>query len=103
MGFGSPRLCVQVKSQNVPVGRQEIDQLMGATKKFKTEEALFVSWSGFKQNVYKEVSPNFFSLRLWTQKELLEKLFLYYEVLDEDIKAEIPLKQMWTIAAPGEG
>lgn len=102
LGFGSPRLCVQVKSQDSPVGRSEIDQLMGAMKKFQAQEALFVSWSGFKQNVYKEVSSNFFSLRLWTQKELLEKLFAHYHELDEDLKAELPLKQIWTVAAQDE-
>lgn len=102
LGFGSPRLCVQVKSQDSPVGRSEIDQLMGAMKKFQAQEALFVSWGGFKQNVYKEVSPSFFSLRLWTQRELLEKLFAHYDQLDEDLKAELPLKQIWTVAVQGE-
>ena len=71
-------------------------------KKFQAQEALFVSWSGFKQNVYKEVSSNFFSLRLWTQRELLEKLFTHYNQLDEDLKAELPLKQIWTVAAQEE-
>ncbi len=102
LGFGSPRLCVQVKSQDSPVGRPEIDQLLGAMKKFQAQEALFVSWGGFKQNVYKDVSPSFFSLRLWTQKELLEKLFAHYHKLDEDLKAELPLKQIWTVAVQEE-
>ena len=90
LGFGSPHLCVQVKSQDSPVGRPEIDQLLGAMKKFQAQEALFVSWSGFKQNVFKDVSPSFFSLRLWTQKELLENLFAHYNELDEDLKARCP-------------
>jgi restriction system protein len=102
LGFGSPRLCVQVKSQDSPVGRPEIDQLQGAMKKFQAQEALFVSWGGFKQNVYKEVSSSFFSLRLWTQTELLEKLFLHYDQLEEDLKAELPLKQIWTVAVQEE-
>jgi restriction system protein len=102
LGFGSPRLCVQVKSQDLPVGRAEIDQLQGAMKKFQAQEALFVSWSGFKQNVHKEVSPSFFSLRLWTQRDLLEKLFVHYDQLDEELRAELPLKQIWTVTTQDE-
>ena len=78
------------------------ESLLGAMKKFQAQEALFVSWSGFKQNVYKDVSPSFFSLRLWTQGELLEKLFAHYNQLDEDLKAELPLKQIWTVAVQEE-
>jgi restriction system protein len=85
LGFGTPRLCIQVKSQDAPVGRPEIDQLMGAMKKVQATEGLFVSWSGFKANVHKDVSPSFFTVRLWTQKELLEQLFAHYDHLDEDL------------------
>jgi len=99
LGFGAPRLCIQVKSQDSPVGRPEIDQLMGAMKKVNATEGLFVSWSGFKANVQKDVSPSFFTVRLWTQKELLEQLFAHYDHLDEDLKAELPLKRIWTVAA----
>jgi hypothetical protein len=46
--------------------------------------------------------PNFFTVRLWTQKELLEQLFAHYDHLDEDLKAELPLKRIWTVAAQEE-
>jgi len=102
LGFGSPQLCIQVKSQDAPVGREAIDQLMGAMKKVQAKEALFVSWSGFKTNVYREAAPSFFSVRLWTQKELLQQLFEHYDQLDEDVRAELPLKHIWTVAAQEE-
>jgi restriction system protein len=102
LGFGTPQLCVQVKSQDTPVGRPEIDQLMGTMKKVQAHEALFVSWSGFKPTVYKEIAPSFFSVRLWNQKDLLQQLFAHYDHLDEDLKAELPLKRIWTIAAQEE-
>lgn len=102
LGFGSPRLCVQVKSQDAPVGRPDIDQLLGVMDKVRAPEGLFVSWSGFRQRVFKEMSPSFFRVRLWTQKELLEQLFANYDRLDDDLKAELPLKRIWTIAAQEE-
>jgi len=99
LGFGTPRLCVEVKSDSAPSDRPTVDKLLGAVTKFGAQEGLFVSWSGFKANVQKELAPSFFRVRLWTQKELLEQLFAHYEHLDEDLKAELPLKRIWTVAA----
>jgi len=36
---------------------------------------LFVSWSGFKPNVQRELAASFFKVRLWSRKDLLEKLY----------------------------
>jgi len=102
LGFGVPRLCVEVKSQDTPVDRPTVDKLIGAVTKFGAQEGLFVSWSGFKTNVQKELAPSFFRVRLWTQKELLEALFAHYDQLDDDLKAELPLKRIWTVAAQDE-
>jgi restriction system protein len=102
LGFGTPRLCVEVKSENTPIDRTTVDKLLGAVTKFGAQEGLFVSWSGFKINVQKELAPSFFRVRLWTQKELLEALFAHYDNLDEDLKADLPLKRTWTVAAQEE-
>lgn len=99
LGFGVPRLCVEVKSEASPIDRPTVDKLLGAVSKFGAQEGLFVSWGGFRTNVQKELAASFFRVRLWSQKELLEQLFVNYDQLDEDIKAELPLKRVWTIAA----
>lgn len=99
LGFGNPRLCVEVKSEANPIDRPTVDKLLGAVSKFGAHEGLFVSWSGFKTNVQKELAASFFRVRLWTQKELLEALFAVYDRLDEDLKAELPLKRIWTVAS----
>lgn len=99
LGFGAPRLCVEVKSEAGAIDRSTVDKLLGAMTKFNAEDGLFVAWGGFKGNVQKELSTQFFRLRLWTQKELLEQLFELYDRLDEDIRAELPLKRFWMVAA----
>lgn len=43
-------------------------------------------------------ATSFFGVRLWSQKELLETLFDHLADLDEDLKTELPLKQIWTVA-----
>jgi restriction system protein len=102
LGFGSPQLCVEVKSQDSPVDRPTVDKLIAAMKKFNAKQGLFVSWGGFKSTVQKELAATFFELRLWTKKDLLDALFAHYDKLDEDLKAELPLKRIWTVAAQEE-
>lgn len=99
MGFGTQQICVEVKSGDGLVDRPTVDKLMGAMTKFNSTQGLFVSWGGFKSNVQKELASSFFRVRLWTQHDLLEQLFQHYEKLDDEIKAELPLKRIWTIAA----
>lgn len=102
LGFSEPRLCVEVKSEDSPIGREPVDKLLGAMTKFNANQGLFVAWGGFKGNVQKELASQFFRLRLWTQKELLEQLFDQYERLDEDLRAELPLKRVWMVASKDE-
>ncbi len=102
LGFGAPRLCVEVKSEAGAIDRPTVDKLLGAMTKFNAEDGLFVAWGGFKGSVQKELSTQFFRLRLWTQKELLEQLFELYDRLDEDIRAELPLKRFWMVAVQEE-
>jgi restriction system protein len=102
LGFGTPQLCVEVKSEASPIDRPTVDKLLGAMSKFNAAQGLFVSWSGFKTNVQKDLAQSFFKVRLWTRKELLDALFAHYDKLDEDLKAELPLKRIWTVAAQEE-
>lgn len=100
LGFGEPSLCVEVKSEAGAIDRPTVDKLLGAVTKFGARQGLFVAWGGFKATVQKELAASFFRVRLWSQKELLEQLFLHYDKLDDDIKAELPLKRVWTVVSP---
>jgi restriction system protein len=37
---------------------------------------------------------SFFNVRLWSRKDLLEKLYANYEQLPEEIRLELPLKRV---------
>ena len=100
LGFGSPRLVVEVKSEQKPIDRPTVDKLLGSVTKFAANEGLFVSWSGFKNNVQKELAGSYFRVRLWSQTELLNALYDVYDQLDADLRAQIPLKRIWTVALP---
>ena len=97
LGFGSPRICVQVKSEQAPVDHPTFSQLLGTMQAVGADQGLLVAWGGFKATVEREVPRHFFKVRLWDQKKLLDQLFQHYDRLDEEIRAEIPLKRIWTV------
>lgn len=97
LGFGSPKICVQVKSEQTPVDHPTFSQLLGTMQATGADQGLLVSWGGFKSSVEREVPRHFFKVRVWDQKTLLDQLFQHYDQLDEEIRAEIPLKKIWTV------
>ncbi|MGK9452202.1 restriction endonuclease [Acidithiobacillus caldus] len=102
LGFGEPRLCVEVKSEDSPIDRPTVDKLIGAVSKFGATQGLFVAWGGFKSTVQRELAASFFRVRLWTQKEVMAQLFAHYDQLDEDIRAELPMKRIWIVVGQEE-
>lgn len=101
-GFDRPRICVQVKSGDAPSDRPEFTQLIGAMQGVSADQGLFVSWSGFKATVLKELPTQFFKVRIWNRDDLIEQLLENYDKIDQDIRAELPLKRIWTVANPEE-
>lgn len=97
MGFDQPRLCVQVKSGAQPVGVDILRQLQGVLHDFDAQHGLLVSWGGFRESVYREARRLFFQIRLWDGGTLVDELLACYDRLPEDLKAELPLKRIWTL------
>lgn len=98
LGFGDPKLCVQVKTGDAPVDRPTLDQLIGVIQNVKAEYGLLVSWGGFKSSVLKEAANQFFRVRLWDQKDTIREVLKAYDKLDEDIKTELPLKRVYVLS-----
>ena len=91
-------MCVQVKSSDSPADLPTLTQLIGAMQNVQADQGLLVSWSGFKTSVDREVPAQFFRVRLWDQDALIQELLANYEKLGEDLRAELPLKRIWTPA-----
>ena len=102
MGFGEPRVCVQVKSGDSALDRSMLDQLIGVMQNVQASHGLLVSWGGFKSSVDKEEATQFFRVRLWDQGDLIDQVFMHYDRLDEEIWTELPLKRIWMIAETAE-
>lgn len=102
LGFGRPRICVQVKSQDTPLERPVLDQLVGTMQDVQADQGLLVCWGGFKPTIKREASRLFFKVRLWDQNDLIDHFLANYDKLDEDLRAELPLKRIWTVASAQE-
>lgn len=102
LGFGRPRICVQVKSQATPLERPVLDQLVGTMQDVQADQGLLVCWGGFKPTIKREASRLFFKVRLWDQNDLIDQFLANYDKLDEDLRAELPLKRIWTVASAEE-
>lgn len=65
---------------------------------FNADYGLLVSWSGFKNTVIKEMPKQFFKVRLWDSKMIIQEIFNNYDKLSDNIKTEIPLKRVWMLS-----
>lgn len=100
MGFGQPRIAVQVKSGSTPADVSVLRELQGVMPRFGADHGLIVSWSGFKDSVIREARQLFFEVRLWDSGDLVSALQKNFERLPEELQAELPLKRIWLLVEP---
>jgi restriction system protein len=102
LGLDAPQLVVQVKSEQSPVGDPVISQLLGTTTKHgPTAQGLLVAWGGLTQPAQRSARDNYFRLRVWTAKEVIAQVTRHYGAIPEEIRTDLPLKQIW-IAVEGD-
>jgi restriction system protein len=97
-GFDSPRIVVQVKSGDLRSDVKIARELKGTMDKYRADNGILVSFGGFKRTVEQEVENDYFRMRLWSGDDLIDAITEVYHRLPEDIRADIPLKQVWTLA-----
>ncbi len=97
LGFGDPRMCVQVKSSQTPADVNVLRGLQGILQNFRAEQGLLVSWGGFKSSVWQEARQSFFQIRLWDSGDLLRAIFKNYDRFPDQLQAELPLKRVWAL------
>ncbi len=102
MGFGQPRLCIQVKSSQGKADVSVCRELQGVMTRVNAQQGLLVSWGGFTDSATKEVRDSFFKIRLWDQGALLDEISENYESFDDKLKAELHLKRIWGLVQESE-
>ncbi len=98
LGMESPRICVQVKSQQSPVDVRVVRELQGVLGRSGADQGLLVAWGGVTKATDRELRNEFFQVRVWTADDVVQQLTEVYDRLPEQIQAALPLKQVWTLA-----
>jgi len=95
LGMDSPKLVVQVKSQTSAVGDGVLQQLNGAIHRFKADQGLLVTFGGVTGPAKTYLETQYFNIRVWTIDDILQAIYRHYPALDNEMKARLPLKQIW--------
>lgn len=97
LGFSAPRLVVQVKSGDIVTDQPTLQSLIGCIADTQADQGLLVSWSGFTAPVRQRANELYFRVRMWGREEILSALFAVYGDLPEEIRAELPLRRVWSL------
>jgi restriction system protein len=97
MGFGQPRLCVQVKSSASPADVNILRGLQGILQNFHADQGLLVCWGGYKASVIQEARQSFFTIRLWDSGDLLGAILKNHDRFPDELQAELQLKRIWAL------
>jgi restriction system protein len=100
LGMDSPKLVVQVKSQNGAVSDTVLQQLNGAIRRYQADQALLVTFGGVTAPARAYLEAQYFNIRIWTIEDILEAIYRHYPSLDAQMKARLPLKQIWVPVDP---
>jgi restriction system protein len=95
LGFGQPSLCVQVKSSSNPADVRILRELQGVMHNVNAKQGLLAAWGGFTKDAISEAKSLFFSVRLWDQGDIIDEIIRHYEMFNDELKAELPLKRIW--------
>lgn len=102
LGLSDPKVVVQVKSEAGAVGLPVVQQLQGAIATHAANQGLLVAWGGITREARRYLSTQRFAIKVWDSNDVLDKLFAYYRELPADVRRDLPLKQVWTIAVESE-
>lgn len=97
LGLDEPRLVVQVKSEDRPVGVDVAQQLLGAISHHRADQGLLVAWGGITRPAEQLLKSQYFRVRVWNSQDLLAAVFRNYPKLSEEIRTDLPLKQVWVL------
>lgn len=94
---------MQVKSYHQPVDVLTVRDLQGAAHSLQADTALLVAWGGLNKPAREHIKNQWFSFRVWTAQDIIRKVTENYDALPAEIQADLPLKQIWTVALDESG
>lgn len=103
LGFGTPTIVVEVKSETTQVKSEVLRTLHSAVTRYSADRGLLVALGGVNRQAQTEFRHLRAIMPTWDAAALLDRLFEVYPRLPDDIKAALPLKQAWVLDDESEG
>jgi restriction system protein len=97
LGFGKPRIKVQVKRRQDSIGGPEMRSFLATLR--DGENGLYVSTGGFTRDAEVETRGARNPVTLLDRDGFIRILLEHYEDLESEYKAQVPLRRVW---APAE-
>lgn len=101
LGLEEPRIFIEVKHREGTVGAQGIRSFLGGRR--DGDRCLYVSTGGFSKEARYEAERSQIPLTLIAMPEPRELLVDYYESLDSEIRALVPLRKVYWPVHPDSG
>lgn len=92
-GFEAPRIVVEVKHRQGPMGAQAIRSFLGG--RHPQDKGLYVSTGGFSKDAHYEAERASIPVHLMSIDDLVDALIEYYDKLDVETKQLLPLKRIY--------
>ena len=102
LGLQSQKICVQVKSGDASVDVKVLRELEGVLARVHADQGLLVAWAGLTQPAAAEARSQFFKVRVWTADDVIREVTDVYDLLPDEIQAELRLKRIWTAVPESE-
>lgn len=81
----------------MPVDVKVVRELHGVMSTHNAEQALLVAWGGVNKAARLELRSQFFRVRVWDAKDVLDAVRKSYDRLPEEMRARLPLKRIWVL------
>lgn len=93
LGLQEPRIFVEVKHRSAQMGAKEIRAFLGGRK--KGDKCLYISTGGFSKDAHYEADRADIATTLVTLPMLRKLVVDYYESLDSEAQALVPLRRLY--------
>jgi len=87
-----------VKSEATQIGVPCSTSFKGAVSSHQADQALLVAWGGLTKQAEQLRLTQRLRVRVWTDEDILDRLFDTYDRLPDLTRAAIPLKRAWVLA-----
>ena len=103
LGLDAPRIVVQCKSEVGAVSSEVVQKLLGVIQGVNdAQQGLLVAFGGINGPARQLLTNQQYRVKVWDTDELIDNLLAVYDRINPEIRSEIPLQQVWTLASASE-